>query len=230
MIKKNYSRMYHILIVIGTIFHCKQAILIFFSKFSQKGGFLSQPGAVNIIIKFDVFQLVWVWTLFDLKQTVKIFWTKFTQKKVFSVKIHTKRTSQANSENLNQSRHQFLPSKSNSATLGPNLPIKGISHPKQRKWRLPPNSGYLNYTRYQLSFFAWKQCFCSKAGQHITIKSRKLSISLDQVPSSTKVHSFWTKLAQNRYFHSKTDKTSITLSIFSIFKLTKANSSRLSLI
>ena len=187
MIKKNYSRMYHILIVIGTIFHCKQAILIFFSKFSQKGGFLSQPGAVNIIIKFDVFQLVWVWTLFDLKQTVKIFWTKFTQKKVFSVKIHTKRTSQA-------------------------------------------NSGYLNYTRYQLSFFAWKQCFCSKAGQHITIKSRKLSISLDQVPSSTKVHSFWTKLAQNRYFHSKTDKTSITLSIFSIFKLTKANSSRLSLI
>ena len=144
MIKKNYSRMYHILIVIGTIFHCKQAILIFFSKFSRKGGFLSQPGAVNIIIKFDVFQLVWVWTLFDLKQTVKIFWTKFTQKKVFSIKIHTKRTSQANSENLNQSRHQFLPSKSNSATLGPNLPIKGISHPKQRKWRLPPNSGYLN--------------------------------------------------------------------------------------
>ena len=72
--------MYHILIVIGTIFHCKQAILIFFSKFSQKGGFLSQPGVVNIIIKFDVFQLIWVWTLFDLKQTVKICWTKFTQK------------------------------------------------------------------------------------------------------------------------------------------------------
>ena len=216
MIKKNYSRMYHILIVIGTIFHCKQAILIFFSKLSQKGGFLSQPGAVNIIIKFDVFQLVWVWTLFDLKQTVKIFWTKFTQKKVFAVKIHTKRTSQANSENLNQSRHQFLPSKSNSATLGPNLPIKGISHPKQRKWRLPPNSGYLNYTRYQLSFFAWKQCFCSKAGQHITIKSRKLSISLDQVPLQQKFIVFGPNLPKIGIFTPKQTKQAL-LSAYSAY-------------
>ena len=47
----------HIRISIGTTFQFKLTILIFWTKFAQKGYFWSKTNKVNIIIEFCIFEL-----------------------------------------------------------------------------------------------------------------------------------------------------------------------------
>ena len=69
----------HIRISLFTKFQLKLTILIFWTKFVQKGYFQSKTEKVNITIKFCIFKLVQV-PNFSLHWQFWFFWTKFAQK------------------------------------------------------------------------------------------------------------------------------------------------------
>ena len=87
---------------------------------------------------------------YRLKLKILIFWTKFVPKKVFSVK------------NGKSEHHYWIlhiqisiatkfPLKLTILIFRANLPKKGISGQKQKKWTSPLNSAYSNWSGYQIS-------------------------------------------------------------------------------
>ena len=131
----------HICISLSSKFHLKHTILIFWTKFDQKGYFQLKTEKVNTTIEFCIFKLVWVpsfswnWQFWFLDQ--------ICPKRAFAVGNRKKKwISPLNCAYFNQSyfnlnrRFWFF--------FGPNLPKKDISGRKQEKWTPPLNSAYLH--------------------------------------------------------------------------------------
>ena len=84
---KHHHWILHIQIILGTKFQPKLTILIFWTKFAEKGFFQSTKERVNTTIEFRKFELVA--TKFQVKLTILIFWTKFAQKGYFRLETCT---------------------------------------------------------------------------------------------------------------------------------------------
>ena len=76
---KHYYRIKHIPISVGSQFHLKQIIFIFWTKFAQKGYFWSKTEKMNVTIEINiiVYSRIDPDANFRLKQTILIFLTKF---------------------------------------------------------------------------------------------------------------------------------------------------------
>ena len=87
----------HIQIILGTKFQLRLTILIFLTRFAQKGFFRSKAEKVNIThFLHNSAYSNWSSAKFQLKLTILIFWTKFTQKYISGQKLK-KWTSSLNS-------------------------------------------------------------------------------------------------------------------------------------
>ena len=61
-VQRNYLNItfkFSIWISLSTKFYLKQTVLIFWTKFAQKGYFWSETGPMNIINQFSIFELAW---------------------------------------------------------------------------------------------------------------------------------------------------------------------------
>ena len=74
----------HIRISPDTKYQPKLTILIFWTRFAQKGFFWSKTKKVNITMEFCIFELFWV-PNFSLNSQLS-FWTNFTKKRYFQSK------------------------------------------------------------------------------------------------------------------------------------------------
>ena len=168
-------------------------------------------------------------TKFQLKLAIFVFWNEFAQRGCFQSKTEKVNTTiefclfkfvLVPNFSLNW---QFL-------FFGPNLPKKGVSSPKQKKWTPPWNSTYPNFSLYQIS--AWNdkfhfldQIFPKRVLLVSNRKSKHRHWNLQiWISLGTKFQFkltsliFWTKFTQRGLFQSKTEKMNITTG-FCIFKL-----------
>ena len=131
----------HICISLSSKFHLKHTILIFWTKFDQKGYFQLKTEKVNTTIEFCIFKLVWVpsfswnWQFWFLDQ--------ICPKRAFAVG-NRKKMNITIELRIFQSVLFQLKSTILIFFFWPNLPKKDISGRKQEKWTPTLNSAYLH--------------------------------------------------------------------------------------
>ena len=82
-------RIQQVRISVSMKFYLKQIILIFCTKFAQKGDIWSITGHMNIALEFNIFELVWV-PNFILNPKKLSFWARFGQIGYFLSKTEKK--------------------------------------------------------------------------------------------------------------------------------------------
>ena len=131
----------YIQIILGTKFQLKLTILMFWTKFAEKGCFPSKNKKLNTTIDFWIFELVLVLNISWNGQ----FWFFGSNLPKKGVSVWTRK-----SEHLHWilliriSLGAKFQLKLSILIFWPNLPKKGVSRLKQKRWTLPLNSAYSN--------------------------------------------------------------------------------------
>ena len=130
--KKEYNDwVLHIQISLHTKFQFKLTFLFFFDQICPENYFQPKTEKVNITIEFCIFELVKV-PYFSLNWQFWCFGPTLPKKSICSGQYWKK---------VNNLWILYIW----------NLPQKGISSQKQKKWTSPLNSAYSNYSWYQIS-------------------------------------------------------------------------------